>query len=509
MRRWPHQEQLVKDTLDAISAGERRLLLTSPTGGGKTVVATDLIRHYIDRDRKAVLYTNRKLLVEQTSRVLDGAGLHHGVRAAGHEDNLGRLLQVSSTQTESARVIKRRLWDLHDAELVIVDEAHLQTGKTAQRILSEHREQGAACVGLTATPIGLADLYDRLIIGGTPSELRECGALVPCYHYGPDEPNLKHIGRVQLGEDLTENQNVKAIMTPTIWARVYEWWQRLNPDGKATILFAPGVGESVWFAEQFLANGVTVAHIDGEDVWINGTVYRSSREARDDVLAGAADGRIKVVCNRFVLREGIDMPFVEHMIFATVFGSLQSYLQSGGRGLRASASTGKTRLTLQDHGGNWHRHGSLNADREWRLEYTPGMVSGLREERIREKKEKEPLRCPQCGMILATSRCPCGYEVKPGKKSRPVIEQDGTLTEMTGDIFKERRPQTKPDTADLWRQMYWRARASSNGMTFRQAVGLFLHENWYEPPRTLPLMPTNELDWFRAVKDVPSERLST
>src|SRR5207302_733945 len=117
--------------------------------------------------------------------------------------------------------------------------------------------------------------------------------------------------------------------------RVWEWFEKINPEHKPTILFAPSVQGSLWFAEQFIKKGVPAAHIDGEEVFVDGQVYRTGKSVREDVLGRSRDGRIGVLCNRFVLREGIDAPWLCHGIFATVFGSLQSYLQSGGRLLRA------------------------------------------------------------------------------------------------------------------------------------------------------------------------------
>jgi superfamily II DNA or RNA helicase len=47
----------------------------------------------------------------------------------------------------------------------------------------------------------------------------------------------------------------------------------------------------------------------------------------------------------------VNWPWIEHLILAFVAGSLQTYLQIGGRGLRASPETGKTQVIIQDHGG--------------------------------------------------------------------------------------------------------------------------------------------------------------
>lgn len=503
MTRWPHQVRAVADTLDAIRRGYRRICLTSPTGMGKSVIACDLIRGWLDDGLKVSLYTNRKLLVAQLSDTLNVAGFDFGIRAADHYPELHHALQISSIQTENSRVLKSKKWAIHPAERVVIDEGHLMRGDSMQKLVGQHVDMGATIVYLTATPIAMGDVTDLLIPAGTNSEGRACGALVPCLHYGPDEPDLKLIGKVNVGEDLTEGQNRKAIMTPTILGRVLHWYRKLNPEGRPTILFAPGVGESLWFAEQFKKEGIKAAHIDGEEVWIDGRTYRSDQNVRDEVLDGSRAGGIQVLCNRFVLREGIDAPWLAHGIFATVFGSLQSYLQSGGRLLRSHPSLDS--VTLQDHGGNWHRHGSLNADRTWDMNWSATMVSGVREERLKNKQENEPVRCPKCGLILASLRCPCGFVIDPARKSRPVIQADGTIKQHYGDIFKKLITQMKEDTLKLWTRSYFAAK--NGGKSFRAAIGWFYQRHGYFPPETLPLMPRDPMDLFLPVKDVPQERL--
>jgi DNA repair protein RadD len=505
MNLWPHQKQGVDDVLAALQAGHKRVCLTSPTGGGKTAMIAEIARSFLEAGSRVVLYTNRKILVEQTCRVLLAAGIDHGVRAAGHADERHLPFQVSSLMTENARVLKRNVWKLHDADLALVDEAHAMTGDVAKAILDTHVEEGGAYVGFTATPLDLSGVYEKLIVAGTCSELRACGALVPALHYGPDEPDLKKIGRFQLGVDLTERQQVKAMMVPGIFGRVLEWWRRLNPQGHPGILFAPGVAESLWFAQQFEAAGVKSAHIDGEEVWVGGKFYKTDRVARREVLDGSRSSEIKVLCNRFVLREGVDAPWLRVAILATVFGSLQSYLQAGGRLLRAHP--GVDHVTVQDHGGNWWRHGSLNADRDWELGSTSRIEAAIRAERLRTKKDREPCRCPRCGLILSVMKCVCGYEVEARKKTRPVIQANGEERILEGDAFRPRRLTTNPEAAKIWERMYYRARKS--GMTFAQAEALFAVENnWGWPPRDLPFMPKNWLEGFkRRVADVSREEL--
>jgi superfamily II DNA or RNA helicase len=187
-----------------------------------------------------------------------------------------------------------------------------------------------------------------------------------------------------------------------------------------------------------------------------------------------------------------------------------SYVQVVGRILRAHA--GQDHVIIQDHGGSWWRHGSPNQDRDWAAYWSmpEHYATAVREERIRSKKEPEPIHCPKCQCIRsAGDTCPdCGY--RHTNKSRMVIQHDGKMREMTGDIFKPRRVKREPNTQKIWEQCYYRTLHAKDrdNKTFREAVGLFVHEQHYWPPKDLDLMPTNEADWFRAIRDVPRSKLT-
>lgn len=525
MNAWPHQLQGVADTLAAITRGERKVCLTSPTGGGKSLMMQMLARDFLNRAEPVVLYSNRKMLIDQLSESFDAAGIDHGILAAGHGRYDEYLMQIASLPTIASRTLRRKTQELPRARLVIVDEGHLHTGPTARKILGMHLEQGAAYVLVTATPLDLEDMADELVVAGNQSQLRACGALVPAIYFGPDEPDLRRFKNIREGVDLTEWEATEAIMTPGIFGRVLEYFNIINPERRPSILFAPSVEGSIWFAQHFAEAGIRAAHIDGADVWIDGQLMPNSPELRKQLLQESKDGRLTVLCNRFVLREGIDAPWLSHGIFATVFGSVQSYLQSGGRLLRAYP--GLDHVTIQDHGGNWWRHGSLNDDRSWHLGLTAKDVYQMRADRMRRTtcvkcdaptngrricaacgaaNATEPLRCPQCSRIIGGGRCPCGYA--GNKFARVVTQSDGRLVELNGKVFKPRRITQRPDGPKLWERMYYRSRTGKGARTFRAAMALFASENnWGWPDPKWPFMPRNELDTYRLVGDVPREDL--
>jgi hypothetical protein len=498
----PHQVAGIEGIKDAIAAGHKRICLTSPTGGGKSLMIRELIRWMLNQGGKSILYTHRRLLAKQLYDQKIRYGIPCGMLASGYERDLSAPVQVAMIHSENVRVFSRGSGTLFPGDLVFFDEAHGFTGPVVQRLMDEHIEAGGVIVGVTATPLDIGHLYQHLVCAGTNSELRACGAHVKCRTFAPDEPDTRGLKPQKTGE-FTEGEVVKRIMTPTIFGRVYEHWKRLNKDGKPTILFGPGVAESLGFAEFFHTRGVRSAHIDGERVWLDGEEHPKTQGLVDYVQKESELGRLPLLCNRFVLREGIDMPHLAHCIMATIFGSLTSYLQAGGRLLRSHPSLKE--VTLQDHGGNYWRHGSLNEDRVWKLGDTNAIKAAERAERIREGQEDDPIVCPNCGAVrLKGPDCPtCGFHAT--KRSRNVIQVDGSLREVRESPFKAREVKQTSDTEKKWQSCYFRARNA--GHTFRQAEALFFRENGHYPPRTLPRMPKEAADWFRPVKDVPSSRL--
>lgn len=512
---WPHQTLGLEKIDEAHSEGCRRVCVTSPTGGGKTRIMLELALRFLGEGLRVALYTNRRALIDQLSDVCLKEGVYHGIRAAGYADEREHRFQICSIQTEYGRSIRSAKRDLHHANLVLVDEAHLHAADMAVAVLSRHRDAGAFIVGFTATPIGLSGAYERLVQAGTVSELRACGALVPAVHYAPDEPDLRRVMGIKEGQDLSQALQ-RSVMCrggkEKLFGRIWDNFNKINPDHKPTICFGPGVDESKWIAEEFTKSGVRAAHLDGEKIWIDGEEHKTTTELRREILEESKKGSIGVLSNRFVLREGIDAPWLSHGILACVFGSLQSYLQSGGRLLRRYS--GFSSVTIQDHGGNWWRHGSLNEDREWELVDTDEKISRDRSGKLRASPEREPFRCPRCNRVWASgTRCNpaqggCGHQLPEFKKrSRIVVTEEGVLKLVEGRIFHERKEYKLPDGPEKWKRMYYRARQKSWNASWRQAMGQFFMENGSWPSKEWAFMPLNEGDFDRKVGDVHETKL--
>ncbi len=102
------------------------LLYQLPTGGGKTVIFSEMVRQYLKHHNKKVLVmTHRIELCKQTSEMLSGFGVVNKVvdSKANLDDQNSYDCFVAMVETLNNRLNDDKL-DISDIGLVIIDEAH-------------------------------------------------------------------------------------------------------------------------------------------------------------------------------------------------------------------------------------------------------------------------------------------------------------------------------------------------------------------------------------------------
>ena len=464
---WPHQDRGKKLVYERRQAGVKRICGVAPPGAGKTTCMAQLAREEVERGGKVAIYLHRTMLLEQMSEVFTNQGLDHGIFAQGYKRTGEHPIEMAMMDTAYSRSVKRGTADLHDATLVLVDEFHQQRGNKARAVLDGaigdtrfdgHTKRGACVIGFTGTPVGLADACDELVSFGSYSELREVKAHLPVRVYTPSEIDCTGLARnadFEFGSKALEPRVAKII------GDCYANWRELNPFAEPAILFGPSVSGAFWFAEEFMRRGVKTAAV-GDGVAMIPELQASGnwqlvqhpldKDTRAEVLRLSRTGEIAVLCNRFILREAIDMPWLRHGIFATVFGSVASYLQSVGRIQRYWADYPDK--ILQDHGGCYWRHGSPNQDRDWKLGDTSKDISEARMNRFKNGQEPEPIQCPNCkGWRTSGEVCPhCKHQHK--RSVRRVMQENGKLKLVEGPLFKK---QGKKATSHqkIWNGLLW------------------------------------------------------
>lgn len=459
--------------------------------------------------------SNRDRRIESQQHYCSGQGRKEGSDSAG-----AWVVSVSHYESETDVPVYNLQVSGHPSYFAngkLVHNCHQVKAGSVQGLIQEWRQKyNMQLVGVTATPLGISHICQELIIAGNNGELRACGALVPARLHMPKVFDLPLIRRSKTGlfsqEEL--NSQAKAIWSQHVVGHIYGSWKDLNPHALPALGMAPGRKESLGLAMEFYSHGVNAAHICSESIYVDGKLYKTTDQAdREELFERSRIGEVPVIWNRFVMREGVDLPWLQHLMLATPIAGLLPFIQVCGRVLRASPSTGKKHAIICDHGGAIDMHGSPNAnrDQDW-LDYyydKPEQVTRDRMEKMTnpENKTPESIVCPKCGgMRQAGPKCPyCNFEHQAS--IRMVIQENGTLRPVKGDYFKKRKIDIRSDTEKLWNQVYWKFKNAKRPLTFRQAVAYFRKQHGYEPPATLPMMPKDTLDMARPVKYVARERL--
>ena len=101
------------------------LLYQLPTGGGKTVIFSEIVRRYINQNqKKVVILTHRIELCKQTSKMLTGFNVNNKIidKVKELKDQDQYQCFVAMVETLNNRLNDDKL-ELNDIGLVIIDEA--------------------------------------------------------------------------------------------------------------------------------------------------------------------------------------------------------------------------------------------------------------------------------------------------------------------------------------------------------------------------------------------------
>lgn len=425
MKLWPHQvrgDQLTQRALERCN----RVLVCSPTGSGKTVLATKIASDYVNAGRRVMFMAPRIELISQTAQKLDewlpcGYSLLTARSRDDGRQNLYNQVQLASVDTLVSRAIKRDRLVLPPTDLVLMDEAHLYITATRLRLFDLFGPD-TKIVGYSATPgrldgRGLGMAFEELVEVATVQELIDGGYLVKPLYYAPSRPDFEKI-RVARGEYVSED--VEREMLP-ILGDVIEHWMRLA-NGRRTVVFAPSIGHSIHVANLFREAGVSAEHCDA----------KTPEDERDRIFGRFRDGETEVLCNVDLATYGFDLPELSCVVDLSPTKSIVKYRQRGGRGMRTFP--GKTDFLYIDHAGNVHEHGYLEDDVHWTLEGLKRPPAPTKAEKRKKRKEgPKQLTCPQCTRIFSGAlTCPsCGYFFEGLAREFQVI--DGQLVAFTTD----------------------------------------------------------------------------
>jgi superfamily II DNA or RNA helicase len=408
----PYQQEAIERTRRALKV-HGRVLLTAPTGAGKTAMAAHMLRGAADRGLRAWFVVHRRELVEQTARTLDLVGADYGYCAAGFAPAYRRPVTLCSVQT-----LRGRMERLPAPHLIVWDEAHHCAAGTWRAVADRH----PTCyhVGLTATPQrldgkGLDAMFKALVPGPSIASLIEQGYLAPFRVWSHPSADISHV-RMRAGE-FDQRDLADVVDKPHILGDAVRHVQASCPTARA-VAFCVSIDHAIHTRDAFRAAGFRAEELDG-------TVDGATRKR---VVSAFRRGEVQILTSIDLFGEGFDLPELEAAILLRPTASLGLYMQQVGRALRAAP--GKTHALILDHAGNVARHGLPDQEREWSLRGRPK----------RPGKEPPVKTCPGCfGTIPAAAlTCEhCGHVFKV--EAREIDQRQGDLKELDLEAVRRAR----------------------------------------------------------------------
>ncbi len=330
------------------------LLYQLPTGGGKTVIFSEIVRRYLSQhDKKVVVLTHRIELCKQTSKMLKGFGvknkiINSKIKELPDQDDYSCF--VAMVETLKNR-LNDELLEIENVGLVIIDEAHYNSFR---KLLSSFKN--AFILGVTATPLSsnitlpMHENYSELIVGDTIQSLIDKGFLAKAttYSYDVGLTSLK----VGINGDYTVKSSDDLYTNMAMQEKLLHAYTEKSL-GKKTLIFNNGINTSLYVYETFREAGFAIRHLDNTN----------NADERKDILSWFKKTPDAILTSVGILTTGFDEPTVDTIILNRATKSLTLYFQMIGRGSRKLEK--KDNFTVIDLGNNAARFGLWNEAINW------------------------------------------------------------------------------------------------------------------------------------------------
>ena len=395
-----YQQRTVDLILEQLQKGTKKQLINSPTGSGKTVIASELVRILVEQGKKVFFVVANEPLVMQTYNKFTQIGLRPSIIKSKMEKYYNPLLpvQIVMMQSYSARVDK--LPDLNPS-IIIVDEIdHGYKGQMIKKLFEKHSE--AQIVGLTGTPCTFDgyllpdfDFYHEVI---TVRKLQRLGFLSMDRNYVPLTPDLSGVRIKSTGdfneEDLDEVCNKNYIINDIV-----NTYKKIDIGNKG-ICFAISIEHGEKLRDAFLDAGIKC-----------GLVHSKLKKFQNDYwLDSFKSGRIQILVNIGKLTRGFDSVDIFDVIMCRPTLSLALYCQSVGRGARPD-TLGKNEFRVIDYAGNINTFGLWSEPRLYSIDSKP-----------KAEYEHKIIVCPNCFSVIyerTGNKCPeCDFLIKAQQEKR-------------------------------------------------------------------------------------------
>jgi superfamily II DNA or RNA helicase len=345
---YPFQVNTVTNVLDELrkNGANFNLLYQLPTGGGKTVIFSEITKRYIEEwGKKVLILTHRIELSVQTSKQLNAIGVRNKVinsEVKNLNDQEDYSCFIAMVETLNNRLNENDNF-IENVGLVIVDEAHYNSFRKIFQFY-----ETSNILGVTATPLSsnkalpLKDNYNKLLVGESISNLIENGYLANAETYSYDV-NL-HGLKIGTNGDFTVGSSDVLYSNYFMQEKLIFAYEEIAL-GQKTLIFNAGIETSRRVEESFKKLKHNIRHLDST----------FSDKDRKEVLTWFRETPNAILTSVGILTTGFDEPTVKTIIINRATRSLTLYHQMIGRGSRKLPE--KDSFSIIDLGNNVRRFG--------------------------------------------------------------------------------------------------------------------------------------------------------
>jgi len=333
-----------------------KILYQLPTGGGKTVVFSEIARRFIGQYNKSVvILTHRKELCTQTATTLKNLGIKNKIINSKTKNfKPDQDCYVAMVETLRNRMKSKKI-KTQNVGLVIIDEAH---HNSFRKMIGSFKN--ASIIGVTATPFS-ADInkpmkkhYKTLVVGEDIGSLIAQGFLAKpnTFVYDVELNSLK----TGIHGDYTISSSNELYSSPAMLDLLLQAY-RERSESKKTLIFNNGIDTSVKVRDFFEAAGIAIKHLDN----------KTPDRERKEILKWFRKTKGAVLTSVSILTTGFDEPGIQSVILNRATTSITLYHQMIGRGSRRLPS--KKTFIIIDLGNNVQRFGAWEIPVDWKYAF--------------------------------------------------------------------------------------------------------------------------------------------
>ncbi|MCT6891747.1 MAG: DEAD/DEAH box helicase, partial [Lactobacillus sp.] len=334
------QEEALQELQGLIKNGQKRGLVVSATGTGKTYLGAFAVKDF--KPQKFLYVVHREQIAKKALKsfhqVIGGKSSDYGL-LTGHKHQLERKYVFATVQTLSQPDVLASL-KATTFDYILIDEAHRAAAPSYQRIFAKFKPQ--FWLGMTATPERMddQDVY-RLFDYNLAYEIRlrealEEKMLAPFHYVGVEDYEVD-------GATIDETTNLRRLLAPErvdYVLKQLDYYGYCGSQAKG-LVFCSRQEEARELAQSFSERKHPAIALTNED----------SEKRRLQVVRQLEQGKIDYIITVDLFNEGIDIPALNQIIMLRNTQSSIVFIQQLGRGLRKYP--GKDYVTVIDFIGNY------------------------------------------------------------------------------------------------------------------------------------------------------------